>query len=277
MIALYGICNTSIYTLHCFYGALKKRLEAKGKKTPKLQILGFDSTAVKDNTVIFVPSVALFLAKRKLLNEAKVKVFVFDCAVQCEHLKPIVLLDVEQKTHSYLYQFKKIGEKDLERAVQEEGKELVVSKTTVRIIPKLINTVEKSMLSPVMKFLYCIPNPLDRNEYSLALAKWFFSDKSVEALQKKLAKMSGLTSYFALEDLITYFNSPPGKKLKAVAAEVGPKPKRAEILKIAKKHAVNEYEIMYVSSLYKKAGVTEINKTSKQIDSDLRTKYAKAA
>jgi hypothetical protein len=275
MNALYGLANTSINTAYGFYTNLKAKAEKKGKPFPKLKIIELDSAKVLDNQIVFVPSVALFLNKRRLLNKTKSTIYVFDCAVQCEYLNPIVILDLDTKLDSYCYRFKKITERDFEASLKKSNK-IEVVKTDIQIIPELIGNISQSILSPVMKFLYCVPNPMDRNKYSTEIARWFFSSKDLAYLEKRLYKTVNANNHFAVEDLIKFFSTPEGKKLKKVASELDETtPRPARVREIAKKYDVKDYEILYIASLYKKsAEVRHLNKTSKEIDLELRTRYA---
>jgi hypothetical protein len=141
--------------------------------------------------------------------------------------------------------------------VKSANRKIEATKNQLHIIPDMISNLDMSILSPVIRFMYCTPDTVQREIYGKVVAKWCFSKESTERLQKTLYKVVRPDHQFAVDELVKFFSSGSGKKIKRVATELGSvAPDIERVRTLSKLHGVDEYEVMYIASLYKRNNKT---------------------
>ena len=254
---LYGITNNNICTVAQYIEDWKKTLPEDRKARLVTQVLGFeDDTLKKGIKVLLVPSTSVFTKNLTLINNANAVVFVFDAAVRCEYLQPIQMLDVQSKTSSYSYTFRSI---DSTYIIEKLRSGLVlpnnvhVSTNTVKVIPAMLDQVRgKSLMQPILTYLYKISDTDKRYRYQAIILKWLVSSDSLIELKKQLPDHNQPQTLA----LIKCLETPPGIEGRQAIKEVLELRKTGKAVlydKLAKKYPnIDTFDVRYILRIYQR-------------------------
>lgn len=275
MRGLFGICRNNIFKV--------LNILEKGK-VENIRVLQLSDEKIRGD-VVFVPSIDIFIAKRKLLNKSKAVVIVFDAAVRCERLVPIELLDIHSRTEAFIYKFKPLTPTKLLTLVKEalnaDPTSIKVVTQTIDVIPRILHNEIPSLLSPVLTFLYSVANTDARAEYSEIIYSWLLSDQSTKLIKQPLIKKGASESLVnALTKAFTK-NKELAKLRDAITAvakareqiSTSGKKKAVPYKAISKKFGVSLYDMKYFLSTVKRtAKEKRTDRTLKDIHKENVTK-----
>lgn len=268
---LYGITNNNICTVAQYIEDWKKGLPEDRKARLVTQILGFEDDTLKSGIkVLLVPSTSVFTKNLTLINKANAVVFVFDAAVRCEYLQPIQMLDVQSKTSSYSYTFRAIDSTYIIEKLRTGlvlSNELEISTNTVKVIPAMLDQVRgRSLMQPILTYLYKIPDTDKRYQYQAIILKWLVSTDSLAELKKQLPDHSQPQTLA----LIKCLETPPGVEGRQAVNEVLELRKAGKAViydKLAKKYPnIDTFDVRYILRTYQRIQSFQVENTElKQI------------
>lgn len=274
MKALAGVCNNGIL-------AVQQLLSEYGRERKikfKVQTLGLSDEVKKKSDFILISTTHLLVKHAHALRKSNAVVIVFDTPMILEYLRPITLLDVQDKKLSYLYTFKPLeyasfaATMDAMRA-QEGHVKLVREKFDV--IPTMLGAQLSTILNPIQDYLYGVRDTDKRLHYQKYIYTWLVSGADTKTLQKGLMKLIGGDKVpVAMARMIEVLGQENFTKMRnafkeAFEAKVttdGKKKKAVNANALSKKYGVDPFDIRYTLKALRKHGTFQVvNRDVKEI------------
>lgn len=268
MKALYAICNHGI-------DRVGQELASRGIQTT---LMLPDTDLFTASSVLFLTSVGKFNGIAEGLLDWDGVVIVFDCAVKCDHIKGMQLLDVKDPTPSYYYaatdlDFDKLAN-EIQTALNSDTEVIYVRKES-NLLPSLLGQTSKSVLDRLQSWKYAIKDTTVRDIALDLVLNWIFtSDSGEDRLEQQLNELLPGGNKFAIlqgEGLLT--------SLRAACADFYQdklEGKTPNVDVIASRHTVSAFDIRYMYSLYtKRKGITkhEPAKNTEVIAKEVKVRY----
>jgi hypothetical protein len=213
---------------------------------------------------IVVSSQTLELLKEKRVNMSKVTVIIVDNVVLATQYQGIVLLDCKQ-TRSYQFKFQPL-DSEMVLSLREGSTNTSVDINAVRvdILPELLNAQPPSVLSPVMTYIYTIPDTDKRSKYLADIFNCIQTQQSITKLdwfKRDNKKMS---------DLNDWLEGDIGKKacidISNALNKVKPTDGDKEFKQLADEFGVAKFDINYAVLFIKRNNsVTNPNETTDEM------------
>lgn len=247
MFGVFGVANTGIAS---FWREFQETVGEDRWATFKPAVVMFDhheEDILAMKGILLVPTVSRFLKIKDALERRPVIPIVFDTAINLEYIPSIEVFDVADKVQSHKFVFKPIDYNHVLQSILDaktEKKHVAVTEEDIRLIPRLLESTQSSILSPILNYVYTLKDMNQRHLAQTALFRWI-REGDIESQPELPASKSAKRLLAFLSDDTTR------NLIKAVQDMV----KGGAPDKLAKKYGVAAFDLRYVRAQFTKLGI----------------------